>query len=191
MFEESIKKMMMLCAQEILEDIYLSMFKETQKQGYEVIRKTFPSASEFDVFCIQQQAWSSALKKITQESTPQMSAPPVRKTLTREEFFASENNSPSIVPSETDDFEWYNQRERAEESILKKHGYSVAKGNGMSANQRQDLLEHLIKTKQVSKEYVISLLEHLIQINGRKDGNQEAVSKWTADLKFVRNLRNI
>lgn len=79
-------------------------------------------------------------------------------------------------------------RERAEQSKLNKLGYSVAQGNGMSGRQRQELLAHLISTHQVSKGYVISCLEHLITINGKKEANELAVRKWKADLAYVKSL---
>ena len=79
--------------------------------------------------------------------------------------------------------------ERAEQSILNKYGYSVSQESHKTDKQRQDLLEHLILTRKVSKSYVISYLEHLIKINGKKEANYLAVEKWKSDLNFVRKLK--
>ena len=82
----------------------------------------------------------------------------------------------------------YSPPERAEISKLKEHGYSVAWNSPLSNKKRQELLKHLIETKEVSKGCVISYLKHNIQINGKKDSNEIAVSKWKDDLEFVYNL---
>ena len=82
----------------------------------------------------------------------------------------------------------YTPPERAQESKLKKYGYSVAWDNPLSNRERQELLKDLINTGKVSKGYVISYLKHNIQINGKKSTNEIAVSKWKDDLDFVYNL---
>ena len=84
--------------------------------------------------------------------------------------------------------ETYNGPERADESILRKHGYSVAQDSFLSDSARQDLLRRLITTNAVSKGYVISYLEHIIQINGKKSTNHIALSKWKSDLQYVLKL---
>ena len=106
------------------------------------------------------------------------------KTMSREEFLAFAN---AIKYEETDD-ESFQYPERAQESKLKKYGYSVAWDNSMSNKKRQELLKELIATGKVSKGYVISYLKHNIQINGKKESNEFAVSKWKEDLEFVYNL---
>ena len=78
--------------------------------------------------------------------------------------------------------------ERASESKLKKYGYSVAYDSPLSNKKRQELLKHLIERGEVSKGYVISYLKHNIQINGKKESNEFAVSKWKDDLDFVYKL---
>lgn len=79
-------------------------------------------------------------------------------------------------------------KERASESKLHKIGYSVASDSGLSTLQRQKLLQDAIEARVVSKGYVKSYLEHIIQINGKKSNNREALEKWKADLEFVINL---
>lgn len=82
----------------------------------------------------------------------------------------------------------YTTPERAQESKLKKYGYSVAWNSPLSNKKRQDLLKYLIKSGEVSKGYVISYLKHNIQINGKKKANEFAVMKWQDDLDFVNKL---
>ena len=80
------------------------------------------------------------------------------------------------------------ERERAEESVLKKYGYSVGKNSELSNVARQELLQILIEKKIVSKGYVITCLENNIRINGKKESNYSALQKWKKDLEFVRKL---
>lgn len=84
--------------------------------------------------------------------------------------------------------EGYNGPERADESKLKKLGYSVSQNNGMSDYQRQRLLKSLIEKNEISKGYVISHLKYMIKINGKKEANYMAVEKWKRDLQYVLNL---
>lgn len=79
-------------------------------------------------------------------------------------------------------------KERAEESKLKKLGYSVAAEANLSNVQRQALLKSAIENGQVSRGYVESYLRHMIQINGKKDSNNRAVQKWKMDLEYIEKL---
>ena len=78
--------------------------------------------------------------------------------------------------------------ERAQESVLKKYGYSVSWDNPLSTRERQELLKKLINSNRVSKGYTITHLKHLIQINGKKKDNEFAVMKWKDDLDFLYKL---
>ena len=109
-----------------------------------------------------------------------------RRFLTREEFF-------SIDSYKIENHTTFNDientpPERAQESKLKKYGYSVAWDNHLSTKKRQDLLRDLIESGKVSKGYVISYLKHNIQINGKKESNEFAVMKWKEDLDFIYKL---
>ena len=97
------------------------------------------------------------------------------------------DDSPFEFPEDDINYN-YNPPERAQESQLKKYGYSVAWGNPLSNKERQVLLKKLIESGKVSKGYVISYLKHNIQINGKKESNEFAVSKWKDDLEFVYKL---
>lgn len=82
----------------------------------------------------------------------------------------------------------YDSPERAEESKLKKYGYSVSENSRHTTPERQDLLRRIIASKEVSKGYVISYLRHMMQINGKKASNHIALKKWESDLEYVLNL---
>lgn len=107
------------------------------------------------------------------------------RKMTKEEFLElpldyeenqAEYNTPYFPP------------ERSDESKLVKFGYSVSQNSRLSNKARQELLQHLIESKEVSKRYVISYLEHLIAINGKKKSNHTALEKWKSDLAYVLKL---
>jgi hypothetical protein len=76
----------------------------------------------------------------------------------------------------------------ASESPLKLCGYSVSQAEGLTAQARQDLLRELIQLDIIKKPEIIRYLSWFIQMNGQKDGNEIARSKWEADLDYVRDL---
>lgn len=91
-------------------------------------------------------------------------------------------------PVSTFEYVDYPQKERAEESVLKKHGYTVDRNSTLSNTARQELLQILIEKKIVSKGYVITYLESNIRINGKKESNHCALQRWKSDLDFVLKL---
>ena len=86
------------------------------------------------------------------------------------------------------DYANYEHPDRAEESKLKKYGYSVSENSRYTTPERQELLRRIIASKEVSKGYVISCLRHMIQINGKKESNHIALKKWESDLEYVSKL---
>lgn len=82
----------------------------------------------------------------------------------------------------------YEPIERAQESKLKKYGYSVAWNSPLSTKKRQELLKDLIESGKITKGYVISYLKHNIKINGKKETNEFAVLKWKEDLDYIYKL---
>lgn len=80
-------------------------------------------------------------------------------------------------------------KERANESKLRKLGYSVSAISGLSDRQRQVLLQNAIECGAISRGYVISYLSNMIKINGRSPANAEATKKWQSDLDFVLRLK--
>ena len=77
---------------------------------------------------------------------------------------------------------------RAEESRLKKYGYSVAHNSGLTDAARRELLQHIIDSKLETKAYVVKYLEYMIAINGKKQANFGALRKWQRDLEYVLKL---
>lgn len=78
--------------------------------------------------------------------------------------------------------------ERADESKLRKWGYSVAQNSSMTDVERRELLKELIERKVVTKGYLISYLKYMIRINGKKESNYIALTKWQGDLEYIQNL---
>ena len=170
-------------AESSLEQAFAKMLVSARESGFDILSEMFPSLSEAERCHVLEHAWKKALSNAG--NTP-LTNNNKEKTYTLEEFLSLDEEPPQASTS----LPVYDHgfRERAEQSKLYQYGYSVSKDSGLSTKQRQDLLAHLIFTKQLSKGYVLSLLEHLIEINGRKETNNNAVAKWTADLNFVRNL---
>lgn len=73
----------------------------------------------------------------------------------------------------------------AEASPLKLCGYSVNQQDGYSKETRWYIISKIIDRGIMSKSEVIKYLEYFISINGKKRGNQLALSKWKEDLKFT------
>lgn len=73
----------------------------------------------------------------------------------------------------------------AEASPLKLCGYSVSQQDGYSKETRWYIISRIIDRGIMSKSEVIRYLEYFISINGKKKGNQLALSKWKDDLKFT------
>lgn len=103
------------------------------------------------------------------------------------EFLKGIDDAPFEFPEYDTNYK-YSPPERAQESKLKKYGYSVAWNDPLSNKERQALLKDLIESGKVSKGYIVSCLKHNIQINGKKESNEFAVSKWKDDLEFVYKL---
>ena len=73
----------------------------------------------------------------------------------------------------------------ADASPLKLCGYSVNQTDGYTTIQRQYIISSIISRGIMSKSEVIRYLEYFININGRRIGNEIALSKWKADLEFT------
>ncbi len=73
----------------------------------------------------------------------------------------------------------------SDESVLKIHGYSVSKKDGLSSKERQAILSDIIDNGYATKREVIRYLNFFI--NQRKGMYQytEACNKWQEDLNYV------
>lgn len=72
------------------------------------------------------------------------------------------------------------------ESFLKGLGYSVAKSIGLSDVERQKILQKIISSGAMSKEAVCTYLERYINLHKNQSIFADAVSKWIADLEYVK-----
>ncbi|MCC8098911.1 MAG: hypothetical protein LIO78_02450 [Clostridiales bacterium] len=77
----------------------------------------------------------------------------------------------------------------AQESPLRLCGYTVSQAEGLTESERHYILAKMIHDNIMPKTEVIRYLEHFINMNGAKEGNELALSKWENDLKFVHNYR--
>ena len=73
----------------------------------------------------------------------------------------------------------------ASESPLKLCCYSVSQTDGLSDRERQYIISQVIDKNILQKREVVRYLEYFINMNGKKRGNEIAVSKWKADLAFT------
>lgn len=73
----------------------------------------------------------------------------------------------------------------SEYSPLKLNGYSVNQQDGYSRQDRQYILSKVIEKGSLLKSEVVRYLEYFINMNGRRSGNEIALSKWKQDLEFV------
>ena len=73
----------------------------------------------------------------------------------------------------------------SEYSPLKLNGYSVNQQDGYSRKDRQYILSKVIEKGALLKSEVLRYLEYFINMNGRRSGNEIALSKWKEDLEFV------
>lgn len=73
----------------------------------------------------------------------------------------------------------------AEESVLKKLGYSVSQKDNLSTKQRRDILEYVVDKGICSSNRVASFLQYLIENNGKRKNMEMAVSKWESDRDFI------
>lgn len=73
----------------------------------------------------------------------------------------------------------------ADASPLKLCGYSVNQQDAYTKETRQYIISKIIEQGIMPKSEIIRYLEYFININGRRKGNDLAVSKWRDDLNFT------
>lgn len=72
-----------------------------------------------------------------------------------------------------------------EQSKLRKLGYNVQQTEGMTEEERQRLLESIIRSGKMTDAEVANHLEMLISLNLGKPNMADACSYWSSDLRFV------
>lgn len=70
-------------------------------------------------------------------------------------------------------------------SPLKLCGYSVNQIDNFSDKERQYIISKIIDRNIMTKPDIIRYLEYFIHMNGKKRGNEIALSKWKSDLEFT------
>lgn len=75
------------------------------------------------------------------------------------------------------------------ETMLHKLGYNVDQRNGLSAQERHDILAQIVAKHQIAKNEIISLLQYYIRRNANNSNMYYAVEKWQNDLEFIRRFR--
>lgn len=73
----------------------------------------------------------------------------------------------------------------AQESIMKKCGYTVSNMTGLNDQERSNLLGQIIKHGILSQKEVESFLNWLIHLNSTNPLQTEAVAKWRDDLESI------
>ena len=73
-------------------------------------------------------------------------------------------------------------------SILKKLGYSVAQNIDLSDADRQKILQQIITSGIMTKEAVCACIEKYINLHKNQHTFSNAVSKWIADLEFIKGI---
>lgn len=75
-----------------------------------------------------------------------------------------------------------------ETTILRDIGYTVSQSAGLTAKDRQCILEYVINSKKMTKNEVLTFLKRRMNYNGLKSGNELAFQKWKEDYNFVYKL---
>lgn len=187
-----------------LNTIFEKMLESIKYNGTLMLKNSFPNLSNEEQEKIVYDAWKTSIEnaknKIVEPCLSNQKCPTreeflnldfkasePKPTLTKEEFL---NLTFSSLEDDGDSFEHlYNEdpsEKLADESALHKLGYTVSQEKGLSAKQRQEILEFAINSKMMTKRKVISFLEYLIKTNGKKKTNEIAVSKWKEDLEYIK-----
>lgn len=75
------------------------------------------------------------------------------------------------------------------ETMLHKLGYNVSQKEGLSSQERHDILAQIVRKRQISKNEIISLLQYYIRRNENNDNMVLAVEKWSEDLVFIKQFK--
>ena len=73
-------------------------------------------------------------------------------------------------------------------SALKLYGYNVSQEEGLSNEERQELLGEIMDLNLISKDEVLQILKSAVRMHS---GSKyiDAQTKWTADIKFVKDYK--
>lgn len=74
------------------------------------------------------------------------------------------------------------------ESFLHFLGYNVRANNGLSDNDRKELLYHIVKNNYLNKYEIISHIQKEAQKRSNQDNMVDAVEKWESDIRYLSSL---
>lgn len=75
----------------------------------------------------------------------------------------------------------------AEESVLKRYGYTVSRTDDLKMGQRRLILASLMDRGVISKMQIERYLEFDIKNARKRTDRKRAVERWSSDLEWVRN----
>lgn len=81
----------------------------------------------------------------------------------------------------------YDEHEEYLESILLTHGYSVSLKADLTESESHNILINLIKSKIISRVYVIGHFKYLICRNRNNSKFGHAIENWKDDLNYILN----
>ena len=80
--------------------------------------------------------------------------------------------------------------ELAPESILHMNGYNVSQANNLTSLERRKILMYIMESRIMDKHDIRNRLTYLIKMNQHSPTKQEAVSRWSADIRWVNDYRS-
>lgn len=72
-----------------------------------------------------------------------------------------------------------------EESLLRRHGYTVSQEEGLSVTERQRILSMVIKNRVMTPYEVINHIERMVNLRDTQSRYDLACKKWREDMHFV------
>lgn len=83
-----------------------------------------------------------------------------------------------------DDYE-FDPSEWDEESLLRRHGYTVSQEEGLSPSERQRILSMVIRNRMMTPYEVINHIEKMVNLRDMQSRYDLACKKWREDMMFV------
>ena len=74
-------------------------------------------------------------------------------------------------------------------SLLNMYGYSVDKNNGLSVQERHDILAFIIENDILSPNKIVNYLQGFISLRKNNRSMSAAIEKWREDISYVLRYR--
>lgn len=98
------------------------------------------------------------------------------------EIYRSSNSNTNTTDYMLETSEWN------EESYLRSQGYTVSQTEGLSDDERQNILYNVLNSNVMSKHDIIQHLERMINLRKTSARYVNAIEKWERDIYFLMNL---